>query len=62
MINVPPQYMGLTPEEARKKVLAALDAQELLRGETDIEHAVGHCYKCGSVIQPLVKDQWFSRS
>ncbi len=59
MINVPPQYMGLTPEEARKKVLAALDAQELLRGETDIEHAVGHCYKCGSVIQPLVKDQWF---
>ncbi len=59
MTNVPAQFMGLTPEDARKKVLAALNAQELLRGEIDIEHAVGHCYKCGSVIQPLVKDQWF---
>lgn len=59
MINVPPQFLGLTPEDARKKVLAALEAAELRRGEDTIEHAVGHCYKCGSVIQPLVKDQWF---
>jgi valyl-tRNA synthetase len=51
--------MGLNTEDARKRVLAALQAEELLRGETAIEHAVGHCYKCGSVIQPLVKDQWF---
>lgn len=59
MINVPSQYAGLTFEEARKKVLTALEAAELRRGEDDIEHAVGHCYKCGSVIQPLIKDQWF---
>ncbi len=59
MINVPPQFVGLEASEARKRVLAALKAQELNRGETDIEHAVGHCYKCGSIIQPLVKDQWF---
>lgn len=61
MINVPPQFAGLTSKEARKRVLAALQAAELLRGDSDIEHAVGHCYKCGSVIQPLVKDQWFVR-
>lgn len=61
MINVPPQFMGLTAEDARKRVLAALQAAELLRGESTLEHAVGHCYKCGSVIQPLVKDQWFIR-
>lgn len=61
MINVPQQFVGLEAEEARKRVLAALKAQELTRGETDIEHAVGHCYKCGSIIQPLVKDQWFVR-
>jgi valyl-tRNA synthetase len=42
-----------------KKILAALEIEELRRGETDIEHAVGHCYKCGTVIEPLVKDQWF---
>jgi valyl-tRNA synthetase len=59
MINVPPQFAGLTAEDARKRVLAALEAAELRRGEEDIEHAVGHCYKCGSVIQPLIKDQWF---
>jgi valyl-tRNA synthetase len=59
MINVPPQFMGLDADTARKRVLAALQAAEMLRGEEDMEHSVGHCYKCGSVIQPLVKDQWF---
>lgn len=59
MTNVPPQFMGLDIETARKRVLAALEAAELRRGEDNIEHAVGHCYKCGSVIQPLLKDQWF---
>ncbi len=59
MVNVPAQFAGLTVDDARKKVLAALQAAELRRGETAIEHAVGHCYKCGTVIQPLIKDQWF---
>jgi len=59
MTNVPPQFMGLTPLEARTRVLAALEAAELRRGEEDIEHAVGHCYKCGSVIEPMLQDQWF---
>ena len=59
MINVPSQFAGLPFEDARKKVLAALQAVELRRGEDSIEHAVGHCYKCGSIIQPLIKDQWF---
>jgi valyl-tRNA synthetase len=59
MINVPPQFAGIKSQEARKRILAALQAVELLRGESDIEHAVGHCYKCGSVIQPLIKEQWF---
>jgi valyl-tRNA synthetase len=59
MINVPSQFAGLTPEVARKRVLAALQAEELLRGETVIEHTVGYDYKSGLPIQPLVKDQWF---
>lgn len=59
MINVPMAFEGLKPEEARKKVLAALQAAELRRGEEDIEHAVGHCYKCDTIIEPLIKDQWF---
>lgn len=59
MQNVPAQFVGLSVEDARKRVLAALQAAELLRGEETTEHAVGHCYKCGTVIQPLLKDQWF---
>lgn len=59
MINVPTQFKGLTVEEARKRVLTALDIDELRRGEENIEHQVGHCYKCGTVIEPLVKEQWF---
>ena len=59
MINVPGQFAGMTALEARKRVLAALEIDELLRGEKDIEHQVGHCYKCGSVIEPLAKEQWF---
>lgn len=59
MTNVPQQFMGLDIETARKRVLATLEIAELRRGEDNIEHAVGHCYKCGSIIQPLLKDQWF---
>ena len=62
MINVPAQFLELTPVEARARVLEALEALELRRGETEIEHAVGHCYKCGSVIEPMIKEQWFIKT
>lgn len=59
MMNVPTQFMGLDVEKARKRTLAALQSEELLRGETVIEHSVGYDYKSGLPIQPLIKDQWF---
>jgi len=59
MINVPAQFEGLDVEEARKRVLAALESAQLRRGEDDIEHSVGYDYKSGLPIQPMVKDQWF---
>ncbi|MDR3298104.1 MAG: valine--tRNA ligase [Candidatus Nomurabacteria bacterium] len=52
-------YEGLTVLEARKKVLKDLENLGLLRGDKTIVHSVGHCYKCDSVIEPLLKDQWF---
>ncbi len=57
--NVPESFRGLTVMEAREKIIPALQAVEALRGEEDMTHSVGHCYKCGSVIEPLVRDQWF---
>lgn len=59
MMNVPEQFLGLEVDEARKRVLAALEAGEYRRGEDEIEHSVGYDYKSGLPIQPLIKDQWF---
>ncbi len=59
MINVPEQFHGLDVEHARKRTLAALQAEELIRKEETIEHTVGYDYKSGLPIQPLIKDQWF---
>jgi valyl-tRNA synthetase len=59
MINVPEEFSGIEVEEARKKTLAALQAQELIRKEEPYEHTVGYDYKSGLAIQPLIKDQWF---
>lgn len=59
MVNVPPAYKNMTADEARTRVLENLKLASLLRGEETMTHSVGHCYKCKSVIQPLLKDQWF---
>lgn len=59
MINTPSQFLGLEVDKARKKTLAALEAEEVIRKIEDYEHTVGYDYKSGLPIQPLIKDQWF---
>ena len=59
MINVPERYQGLTTIECRKKALQDLKEQGLLKGEKKIVHSVAHCYKCGTVLEPMLKEQWF---
>ena len=59
MINVPDKYLGLTTSECRKQVLKDLKAAGLLKGEKSIAHSVAHCYKCDTVIEPMLKEQWF---
>ncbi len=54
-------FAGLSREEARKSVLLALEEESLLERVEDHLHAVGHCYRCGTVIEPLVSRQWFVR-
>ena len=53
------EFAGLETSECRKRVLKALEEKGLLRGEKKITHAVSHCYKCDTVIEPLLKEQWF---
>lgn len=57
--NVPEPYQGLPALEAREKVLSELESQGLLRSTKEITHSVAHCYKCGAVIEPMLKSQWF---
>ena len=53
------KYQGLKRFDARKAILADLAEQGLLVGVKDHKNAVGHCYRCNSVIEPRVSTQWF---
>jgi valyl-tRNA synthetase len=57
--NVPPAYRGLPVLEARRRVVADLKSAGLFIREEDYAHQVGHCYRCHSVIEPYLSDQWF---
>ncbi len=57
--DVPEKYRGLPVIEARDKVVADLEAKQLIDHVEDYTRNVGHCYKCGTVIEPLLKEQWF---
>jgi valyl-tRNA synthetase len=58
---VPEQYRGLTVEAARVLAVQELKAGGFWAGEETITHAVGHCYRCGTVIEPFLSEQWFVR-
>ncbi|MDR0313911.1 MAG: valine--tRNA ligase [Treponema sp.] len=59
--EVPEKYRGLPVKEAREKVLEDLKDQGFYIGEENITHAVGHCYRCHSIIEPYLSEQWFVR-
>ena len=53
------KYAGMTTEEARKAVVADLDALGLLKKIEPLTHDVGTCYRCKTVIEPMISKQWF---
>jgi len=50
---------GLKIKEAREKAIAILKNNKHLIKEEDYIHEIGHCYKCGTIIEPMVMEQWF---
>ncbi|MDO8914683.1 MAG: valine--tRNA ligase, partial [Coriobacteriia bacterium] len=52
-------YAGMDRYEARKKVVADLGSLGLLVRIDDHRHSVGHCYRCHTVVEPWLSDQWF---
>ena len=58
MINVG-KYTGLDRYECRKVILADLEAGGFLVSTENHNHAVGHCSRCHTTVEPLVSEQWF---
>ena len=52
-------YAGLDRFKARKKIVEDLKAQGLVEKIEDHKHAVGHCDRCNTVVEPRVSEQWF---
>ncbi len=57
--NVPAKYQGLDRYECRRELLRDLEKMHLLIKTDDHFHNVGHCYRCDTVIEPYLSDQWF---
>ncbi len=54
-----PKYAGMDRFEARKAIVADLEAGGYLVKIEEHEHNVGTCYRCGTTIEPRVSLQWF---
>ena len=54
-------FAGLDRFAAREALVARLESEGLLERVEDHEHAVGHCERCATVVEPLLSTQWFVR-
>ena len=55
------KYAGMTTMEARKAIVADLEAGGYLKSVEPLKHEVGSCYRCHTTIEPMVSKQWFVR-
>ncbi|MCD6551028.1 valine--tRNA ligase [Thermotoga sp.] len=53
------KYRGLDRYEARERIVKDLEERGFLVKIEDYTHSVGHCYRCDTVIEPKLSDQWF---
>jgi valyl-tRNA synthetase len=57
--RVPPAIEGLDRFAAREAIVDLLRASGALQKVESREHAVRHCYRCDTVVEPRLSDQWF---
>ena len=53
------KYQGLSTMECRDKIVEDLEKEGLLVKVIDHEHAVGYHDRCSTIIEPMIKEQWF---
>ena len=56
------KYAGLDRFEAREVVVEDLKAEGVLLSVREIKHSVGECYRCHTVIEPYLSEQWFVKT
>ncbi|HEY6089005.1 MAG TPA: valine--tRNA ligase [Gemmatimonadaceae bacterium] len=57
--RVPPDLLGIDRFEARERIVRSLEKSRLLKKVEPHQHAVRHCYRCDTVVEPRLSDQWF---
>ena len=53
------EFAGMNRFLARERLIERLKSMDLLGEIEPHDHAVGHCYRCGTAIEPYLSDQWF---
>jgi valyl-tRNA synthetase len=59
--NAPEAFRGLDRFEARERVVQAFRDRGLLEKIEEHTHSIPHCYRCNTVVEPRLSDQWFVR-
>jgi valyl-tRNA synthetase len=59
--EAPPAFRGLDRFDARRAVVKALEEQDYLERIEEHAHSVPHCYRCHTVVEPRLSEQWFVR-
>lgn len=56
------EFCGLDRFEARERIAERLEQEGRLLGIDDHANSVGHCYRCQTIIEPYLSEQWFVRT
>ena len=59
MTKLAGKYQGLTVKEAREKVFEDMKKIGILEKMESYTHNVAHCYRCGTILEPILSKQWF---
>ena len=54
-----PDLLGIDRFEARERIVRLLEKSRLLKKVEPHQHAIRHCYRCDTVVEPRLSDQWF---
>ncbi|MBN1521536.1 MAG: valine--tRNA ligase [Candidatus Aureabacteria bacterium] len=55
------KYKGIDRFKCRKELVRELEKKGLLEKTEDHQHSIRHCYRCHTVVEPRISEQWFVR-